>query len=698
MNPRASDIFLQFRRLRSLDAQRITALTCGHVIAACMLSSCAVSANPPEESLAKFRPPTAQENFKRTLADRLQKIRNEPKLAGWATLLNGKSAEADGKLEAARELYSKVAAGSSAYPEALLRRALLSNVPEKTEEIGDAIHRARRNDLNADFLLLQARRAERSGSNLSALTLYQTLRKRFPASDAAEIARPASNALIAKLQVLPADQQVQEAELLTSEGDGDRAAVLVRSLVNAQKPGSEQFYDARLREESVLRKSGRKDAADAILRELTEKAPERVAAEALHQRIRIAWNGNQHAEALQLIGSFGSRFPGSVFRIPVLYISGRINEELNQPEQAMRIYQSYLKEDALDGSSRRQALYQVAWIKLRAGQYADAAGALLDLRNTIKAELTTNSGNSELTLLLAHTIYWLADSLEHAKRSELRPDVQNVTPAGLREELNQIAPYGYYAFRSGAYRTPKPNPACIPSTPAVDAELLTRLQQAGLQDIAQHEINWQFRQVSAGSAPTSELRRASLLGTYGAAKAAIGAAESYLKQAADIDDGPNCTQQALLVSHPTPYIADFRKASAEHAVAVPLLLAIARTESHFDPYAMSGKDARGLLQLLPSTAAAEGWNSKDDLFAAPVNINLGAKHFSRLTKRYNGEFVFAIAAYNAGIPAVERWRARYPNLPIDAWIEQIPYAETRNYVKKVLLDENFYRAIAAPAN
>ena len=90
----------------------------------------------------------------------------------------------------------------------------------------------------------------------------------------------------------------------------------------------------------------------------------------------------------------------------------------------------------------------------------------------------------------------------------------------------------------------------------------------------------------------------------------------------------------------------------------------------------------------------EGMTKDEDLFSPAVNIRLGAKHMSGLLKKYNGEKIYAIAAYNAGAKAVDRWLARYPHVKPEVWMELISYNETRQYVKKVLSAQRQYKSSA----
>ena len=134
-----------------------------------------------------------------------------------------------------------------------------------------------------------------------------------------------------------------------------------------------------------------------------------------------------------------------------------------------------------------------------------------------------------------------------------------------------------------------------------------------------------------------------------------------------------------------------------------LLLSIIRQESAFNPAAISSSDARGLMQLLPTTAQEVLSRLKlpqepaSRLHDPQLNITLGTHYFASLLQRYQGNVVLALAGYNAGPNKAARWREQWSSLPTDEFIERIPLDETRNYVKLILrnlmLYERLYKAL-----
>ena len=122
------------------------------------------------------------------------------------------------------------------------------------------------------------------------------------------------------------------------------------------------------------------------------------------------------------------------------------------------------------------------------------------------------------------------------------------------------------------------------------------------------------------------------------------------------------------------------KAGAAHDLDVELLASVVRAESNGNVHAVSRAGARGLMQLMPETATELGVT---DSFRAEQNINGGTAYLNDLLKRYNDNLALALAAYNAGPAAVDR----YHGIP--------PYRETRRYVARIIHDFNRRKAEAA---
>lgn len=141
---------------------------------------------------------------------------------------------------------------------------------------------------------------------------------------------------------------------------------------------------------------------------------------------------------------------------------------------------------------------------------------------------------------------------------------------------------------------------------------------------------------------------------------------------------------------------------AGRRVEPALLLAVARQESRFMTRARSGAGAIGLMQIMPATAKATARGvalpfDATRLVGDPAyNLLLADAHLAGLLQRYDGSYALSAAAYNAGEGNVAKWLKRFgdprdPTIDMVDWIETIPFAETRNYVQRVLESAQIYR-------
>ncbi len=151
---------------------------------------------------------------------------------------------------------------------------------------------------------------------------------------------------------------------------------------------------------------------------------------------------------------------------------------------------------------------------------------------------------------------------------------------------------------------------------------------------------------------------------------------------------------AVIERFPEAYIDDHKRFSQAAKIDVNWALAVSRRESAFRHDARSHAGAYGIMQLLPSTARMieRSSVSKRDLLHVPTNISLGTRYLADLQRRLGDNWLLATAAYNAGIYRVYDWLPEQP-LEADRWVETIPYAETRDYVKNVLAYQQIYHAI-----
>lgn len=190
------------------------------------------------------------------------------------------------------------------------------------------------------------------------------------------------------------------------------------------------------------------------------------------------------------------------------------------------------------------------------------------------------------------------------------------------------------------------------------------------------EAGLEWATAIGGAEPAVKVQAAHLAARWGWYAQSI----ATLAQVGEWDD--------VRLRYPRPYPAAIAEASRLTQLPADWILAVMRQESLFRSDAVSRAGAHGLMQMLPSTAAAveRRWHlptpDKDAPFDPAPDVALGAAYLRELLDRYGGQLGLGLAAYNAGPVPVARW---LPATPMDAdiWIENIPYGETRGYVQRV---------------
>jgi soluble lytic murein transglycosylase-like protein len=148
-----------------------------------------------------------------------------------------------------------------------------------------------------------------------------------------------------------------------------------------------------------------------------------------------------------------------------------------------------------------------------------------------------------------------------------------------------------------------------------------------------------------------------------------GVAEVPVKDIVAIEPEEIFTPSTEPLSEKTPFQKLIRDAAARYNLDPTLIHSVIAIESNFDPKAVSRKNARGLMQLMPRTAELMGVK---DSFDPGQNIDGGAHYLSDMLKKYGNNVTLALAAYNAGPDSVDKYGRRVP-----------PYLETMKYVQRI---------------
>lgn len=153
----------------------------------------------------------------------------------------------------------------------------------------------------------------------------------------------------------------------------------------------------------------------------------------------------------------------------------------------------------------------------------------------------------------------------------------------------------------------------------------------------------------------------------------------------------------ISVRFPTKYAQFIKNRARQVRLDPAFIYAIIRQESAFHPSIVSPVGARGLMQMMPKTAKLVTKNYHipyrldTELFTPYKNIEIGTQYLSHLSHLFGQHPLLVAAAYNAGPPAVHRWINQYPSQNIEAWIDTLPWKETRNYLKNIITFQVIYQ-------
>jgi soluble lytic murein transglycosylase len=532
--------------------------------------------------------------------------------------------------------------------------------------------------------LAMAEADERSGDLASASAQYMQVRHTAPGSTAAQTAKQHVIALRAEHpELVPTGSALlEEARLLLAEKDYASAKVAATEL-SERHDGVEPTDILRVLADALYG-LGETERALAVLRELAERYPDSAAApDAAFRRASILWNRDRDSEALRAFEDFRRRYPQDERAAEALYAIGRIHQQAGRGTAAITTYREVATRYP-HSKFAGEAQWRVGWIQFQVGNWTAAAATFGQV--------------AERDELRDAAAYWRGRALERAGRS--------AAARQLYRGIVQRSPNGYYALwaqrrlgevstaallhGTGTVVAPTP-PATVPLPQVPDTFHLVRadeLKAAGVNALARQELAATERAYDYDVAVQRYL--VSAYQSVDAYNAALRLARRLGSQA---DLSPAEEQQ---LRYPLAFWETVRRTAEAQDIDPLLVVAIIRQESMFDPTARSSADARGLMQLLPSTAervAATTDRPIDhtNLNDPDVNIELGTRYLRTLFTRFAGDPFKAIAAYNGGENAVAKWQRQFADLSTDEFVESITYRETRDYVKKVVANYRAYQ-------
>jgi soluble lytic murein transglycosylase len=231
--------------------------------------------------------------------------------------------------------------------------------------------------------------------------------------------------------------------------------------------------------------------------------------------------------------------------------------------------------------------------------------------------------------------------------------------------------------------------------PPPNVELIRELIRAGLYRPALNEL--QYAQKVWGDSPPLQATIGLVHNKMGNLRLGITAMRRAYPQFMAAG-GEHLPPDILRVIFPMDYWPLIKGHAQAQGLDPFVVVALAAQESTFDARIRSSAKAIGLMQIIPPTgrrlARRIGMRnfSERSLENPEVNVRLGTQYFGDMVKEFGG-YHFALAGYNAGEHRVRRWNEEAPGLPQDEWIDNIPFPETQNYVKRILGTADDYRRL-----
>lgn len=403
---------------------------------------------------------------------------------------------------------------------------------------------------------------------------------------------------------------------------------------------------------------------------------------------RTVWTENRRDLGQKALQETKRDLAGRVSFEELYFLLGRMEEETGNLSEAEAYFSLALKERPSVGGLRDKIRWARAWVLHKSGTLPEAVVAFNELANDAKEPADR-----------FRATYWAARDLPPgpARDAALR-EAKRLDPLGFygllaSRDLNESLPPLPSVKETTSLTLTSSNE--FPIGPSIVAEWLISL---GIEDGTERVLLSVQNELQRNRQASNDawLRMST----------AYARAGQYLPLFALMSTLPAETRDRLLKDHPEflfpkPWVPQVEKAARDAGVPAELVYAIIRQESAFNPRARSHAEAYGLTQLLPNIASVHArrhgipYNGADDLFEPETSIRLGAWELRGLFDRWKGVWIPSIASYNANADAVRGWLKRRRRADPVEFIEEIPYEETRAYVKLVMRNQVFYQRMLA---
>ena len=529
-----------------------------------------------------------------------------------------------------------------------------------------------------DALYLLAMTAEALGQLDAAALTYRDVRLLVPASGYAEGASDRIAVLQAagiRLPPLTAAQRVERAERLLKANVPDAAMSEAQSIVDEVKDGAVVTRALRVVADSA-RNLRRYDVAARTLGLVVDRSSAERRPGLKLEQARLYVRAKDPARALTGLESIAGAGTEAE-KAESLYLKARVLEDLNREADAVTAYRAV----AMQFPNREAAaasLWRLGWLAWVKRDVTSAQKSWTRL-----AELG-GAGAYRLPAL-----YWTGRA---------REQVGTASAAELYNQILAEAPRSYYGMLAAGRlgRTREGGVAGQIALPQEPREALT--DDSSLARVVL------LRRINLIEEAASELEEAvqgavsNPVRLYGMASVYIEAERYHMAlrimrrhfQTLAATGDPSLPRAFWEMFYPYAWRDEMRDAAQRRGIDPYLVAAVVREESSYYPKATSPVGARGLMQLMPTTARL--MSPGGDLEDPGFNIELGTRFLAGLMREFNDPRL-ALAAYNAGPTRVRQWLNSRRSDDIEAFVEQIPFDETRLYVKKVVLSWDEYRRI-----
>jgi len=538
-----------------------------------------------------------------------------------------------------------------------------------------------------DVLARLARAAAAGGDRKRAADAWLKVYYEFPLSEAASTAESALNAFQDLIVKKDDKLDLGRALVLFGAKRYSEARNAFQDLQPRVSGDDRELVELRIAECDFFLKHYK--AARDEVQPYLEKASRRAEAKFFYLSALRA-SGDQD-QSVTLTRALVNEFPDSSWSDEALNNLGTQYILTNQDDLAAATFREDF-EKFPNGPHAERAAWKYGWWAYTTGKYADTArvfeaAAAAFPRSDYRPPWLYWSGRAREKLGQRET--------SDARMRLVYTDYMNSYYGRL---ASHRVPAATTAEPDGDGAAPVAAPVQAPQRPAVtapppNAPIIRRLLTAGLLDDGLAELR--YAQRAWGTSPAIEATMAWVYHEKGDLRRAITVMRRAYPQFLAAG-GEALPAEVLQIIFPLTYWDSIKKNSVAHGLDPYVTAALIAQESTFDASAHSTANAWGLMQIVPSTgkrlAAASGIRhfSTRMLTNADTNIRLGTLYFSRLVTQFGGTY-YALASYNAGENRVVRWKAERPSMEEDEFIDDIPFPETQNYVKRILGTAEDYR-------